>query len=162
MVHGSSDQGISDSEFAAEAVWIQHGQSLVRFATVLVGVDDAHDVAANAFVRVSRQPPGRIEDVQSYLYRAVANEARNHWRQLDRRRRRDLHALPIVEVAPDDPDIDLHRMVAALSPQQRAVIYLTYWLDMTESGTATALGLSTGTVHRTLERARKQLRKGMP
>lgn len=40
-------------------VYRLHAHELVRFATVLVGPDDAPDVVANAFVRCFRRPVGR-------------------------------------------------------------------------------------------------------
>jgi len=43
--------------------------------------------------------------------------------------------------------------------QQRAVIHLTYWEDLTPSVVATRLGVSEGTVRRQLARARDRLRK---
>ncbi|MCB1001766.1 MAG: sigma-70 family RNA polymerase sigma factor [Acidimicrobiales bacterium] len=145
----------------AEDAWREHGDSLMRLATVLVGADDAHDVVTNAFVRVCGRPGGLVLDVRRYLYRAVANEARNHWRLTQRRRRRDLYAISSAAITEDELELDLLRQVAALSSRQRLVIYLAYWEDLTESAIAELLGLSTGTVHRTLERARAQLRKAL-
>ena len=49
--------------------------------------------------------------------------------------------------------------LAALSPQQRAVVHLTYWEDLTPHAVAARLGVSDGTVRRQLARARKRLRE---
>ncbi len=68
----------------------------------------------------------------------------------------DFGTAPIVE-----PAVDLRRQIAALSLQQRAVVFFTYWEDMTIPAIADLLGLSSGTVHRNLTRARAQLRKAL-
>ena len=51
------------------------------------------------------------------------------------------------------------RAVAALSVRQRAVIVLTYWLDLHPAGIAGLLGVSEGAVRRHLARARAHLRE---
>jgi RNA polymerase sigma factor (sigma-70 family) len=43
-------------------------------------------------------------------------------------------------------DLDLVRALASLSRQQRAVVVLRYFADLTETDTAAALGCSVGTV----------------
>lgn len=43
-------------ERSDEAVYEAHAAELVRFATGLVGVDDAPDIVADAFVRVTQAP----------------------------------------------------------------------------------------------------------
>ena len=46
-----------------------------------------------------------------------------------------------------------------LSPQQRAVVVLTYWQDLTPSAVAELLDVSEGAVRKHLARARKHLRR---
>ncbi len=86
-----------------------------------------------------------------------------HWRGLGRRRRRDV-VLPPPEVWTEidghDPRSD--RIIVALrslSVQQRAVVHLTYWEDLTPAAVAERLGVSDGTVRRQLARGRDRLRK---
>lgn len=54
---------------------------------------------------------------------------------------------------------EVARAVAALSPQQRAVVFLTYWDDLDAITVADLLGVSAGTVRKQLGRARGRLRK---
>lgn len=61
----------------------------------------------------------------------------------------------------EDINLAIDSLIAALSSRQRLVLYLAYWEDQTEASIADLLDLSTGTVHRTLERARSQLRKAL-
>ncbi|WP_162941994.1 RNA polymerase sigma factor [Desertimonas flava] len=55
----------------------------------------------------------------------------------------------------------MQRAVAELSVAQRAVVYLAYWSDLSERDIAAELGVSLGTVHRQLVRARIHLRKAL-
>ncbi len=143
-------------------VWRTCGPAVLRFATVLVGPDDAHDVMSNTFLRITRTRGWTgIELPQSYWFRSVQSEAQNHHRKRKRRWRRDLTAVPPTRSVDHRRDVDLIDQLAKLSIQQRSVVYLAYWEDMTESAIADSLGVSTGTVHRTLTRARSQLRKAL-
>jgi RNA polymerase sigma-70 factor (ECF subfamily) len=60
-------------------------------------------------------------------------------------------------VMPVEVDLDVLRAVERLSVQQRSVVYLTYWADLTPEDVAAQMGVSTGTVKRHLARARKRL-----
>jgi RNA polymerase sigma factor (sigma-70 family) len=146
----------------AEAVWRAHADAALRYATVLVGADDAHDVTADAFVRISRRPGwGSIDNPRAYLLRAITNGARDLRRERHRRSRRELTTIDVDSSAIPEPAVDLRRHIAALSLQQRAVVFLTYWEDMTIPAIADLLGLSAGTVHRNLSRAQTHLRKAL-
>lgn len=147
---------------SVDGVWRTCGPAVLRFATVLVGPDDAHDVMSNAFLRICRTTGWiAIEHPQSYWFRAVQSEAQNHHRKRRRQWRRDLNAVTPVESVDRRRNLDLIDQIAKLSIPQRSVVYFAYWEDMTEAAIADALDLSTGTVHRTLTRARNQLRKAL-
>ncbi len=65
---------------------------------------------------------------------------------------------PIVVHLPElRPEVQ--QAVERLSVRQRAVVYLTYWEDMTDQMAADHLGISAGSVRRHLARARDHLRK---
>lgn len=145
-----------------ETIWRAHAPAALRYATVLVGPHDAHDVTVNAFLRIGQSPGwANVEHPRSYLMRAVTNHARDHRRQQERRWRRDLNAIGPTSTTTDEPGVDVRRQIARLSVAQRAVIFLAYWEDMTVPAIAELLGLSTGTVQRNLTRARDQLRKAL-
>jgi RNA polymerase sigma-70 factor (ECF subfamily) len=61
----------------------------------------------------------------------------------------------VIDMSPED--IDVLRAVGQLSLQQRAVVFLTYWEDLTPGAVAERLGVSEGSVKRHLARARKRL-----
>ncbi len=61
----------------------------------------------------------------------------------------------------EDPELhpEVVTAVVALSPQQRACVYLTYWEDLALNDVAERLGIGEGTVKRYLARARARLRE---
>jgi RNA polymerase sigma-70 factor (ECF subfamily) len=132
------------------------------YATVLVGPGDAHDVVVDAFLRVERTVGwSSVDRPGAYLMRAVRSEALNHHRTSARRRRRDLRAVLDDRASDHVGEPEVLAQIARLSVQQRSVVYLAYWEDLTEAAIADLLGVSTGTVHRTLERARARPRKAL-
>lgn len=131
---------------------------LARLAVLLVGRDRAEDVVADAVARAvgSRSWP-TVDDHEAYLYRCVINECRRRRRSLPR---------PVVDAdlerAGSDPDSTersaMFDAVRQLSQRQQAAIYLTYWVGLSQSETADHMGISTGSVKRHLDRAKKHLR----
>lgn len=145
-----------------DAAWRAHAPAALKFATVLVGPSDAHDVASQAFLKVTRATGWEgLSKPESYLLRAVSREAIDHHRQRTRGQRRDLVAVPEIASHDTPTDPDVIRALRKLSVAQRSVVFLAYWHDMTEAAIAETLGISTGTVHRNLVRARARLRKAL-
>jgi RNA polymerase sigma factor (sigma-70 family) len=142
------------------AIYEAYAPELVRFATGIVGPSDAADVVADAFVALMAAPVW-VEAVnhRALLYRRVLFEARSRLRSAQRRRAREDRAAPTATV--DFPDLrpDVAAAVRALSSQQRAVVVLTYWQDLTPTAVADLLAISEGSVRKHLARARKHLRK---
>jgi RNA polymerase sigma-70 factor (ECF subfamily) len=141
----------------------KHADELIRYATVLVGPDDAPDVVADAVLTAFGSR--RWNDVQkprAYLFRCVLNTAASRHRSEARRRDREQLATrregPAASVSEDTP-IDAHRALAALSPQQRAIVFLAYWDDLSVTQIASTLDIGEGSVRKQLARARAQLRK---
>ena len=156
------DIEVRTDDEASERLWRQYGGELVRFASVLVGPGDAHDIAVEAVLRASRRLKQVDETAhRAYLHRAVANQSKNWARGRSRRWRRDLAAVGPALTGASDPQIDVRRAVAALSLLQRAVIFLVYWADMTERDAAEFLGISPGSVRQHMVRARSNLRKAL-
>lgn len=143
-----------------EAEYRAHVADLVRFATVLVGPHDANDVVNDAVTAtIARNSLATVDDVRAYWFRAVANTATDWHRSRFRRSARERRAAersPATE--PATPD-DARRVLAALSTQQQAVVYLTYWHDWPIDRVAEVLQVSDGTVRKQLARAREHLRE---
>jgi RNA polymerase sigma-70 factor (sigma-E family) len=145
-------------------VFQEHHARLVRFAYLLSG--DRHaadDLAADAFARVfPHWCRGSVDDPGAYLRRTVVNLVR------ERARRglvRDIR--PVAEPDPGPVDAvegrtdEQERLLAALrrlSEEQRLVIVLRIWDDLSEAETADVLGVAVGTVKSRTARALDRLR----
>lgn len=150
------------------AVYRANAQRLVRLATVLVGSSHAADLVADA-VAVAVTSPGwaEVRDPGAYLTRSVVNAAHGHHRSEGRRRAREDRAARLRVVSgrdaagdgADDADrrLDVRAALDDLSPQQRAVVHLHYWDDLTITSIAEVLGVRDGTVRRQLARAKTKL-----
>lgn len=141
-------------------VYRRHADELVRYATALVGPADAPDVVVDAVVAAFRSPAwSKVDNQRAYLYRAVLNRSLSVRRSDARRVARELRVAGSEPVAAGESSLDAQRALAGLSPQQRAVVYLTYWEDLTPAQIAALLEVSEGTVRKQLARAREQLRR---
>jgi RNA polymerase sigma factor (sigma-70 family) len=133
---------------------------LTRFATGLVGRDDAADVVSSAVVRSLATPKWpSVRDRRAYLYRSVFNEAQrwNRGGSLRRDRERRAAQSDLWELPDFDPQV--RAAVERLSVRQRGVVLLTYWADLDPGAIAALLGISEGAVRRHLARARSRLRE---
>jgi RNA polymerase sigma factor (sigma-70 family) len=142
-------------------LWDRHAPELLRYATLLVGPNDAADVVSITFAHFERTGQRAVERERAYLFRAVTNTAIDQLRSRQRRQVRDLHAVLPAVSSPHESQLDIRRAVAALSVQQRSVVYFTYWEDLDATQIATLLGISPDSVRRHLARARVHLRKAL-
>jgi RNA polymerase sigma-70 factor (sigma-E family) len=125
----------------------------------------AEDVVQTALARACAAWPRvtRAGSPESYVRQIVINACR------DRVRRRRV-AEVLTATVPDtrsasngelgglEQRADLLAALMSLPQGQRAAFVLRYWLDMSESDTASALGCSVGTVKSQVSRARARLR----
>ena len=99
---------------------------------------------------------------EAYTRRVLANASISWWRQKPNRLERPAEVLP--EVGVEHPAADLAERAAMmdalrrLSPQQRAVLVLRYYEDLSEAQIAATLGLSTGSVKSHASRGLAKLR----
>ncbi|HSG80288.1 MAG TPA: sigma-70 family RNA polymerase sigma factor [Acidimicrobiia bacterium] len=131
---------------------------LVRFATALVGPDEAADVVSTVVVRVlSKRRLADLDEPRPYLYRAVLNEARSNHRRTGRVVVGLPATLPAAPGAEDHGEVV--EAVRRLPQRQRAATYLVYWMGCTTAEAAQLMGARTGTVGRYLHLARKNMRR---
>lgn len=141
-------------------VFESYGIELTRFATSLVGPADAQDVVSEALLRTMWSNNwNNVRNQRAYLYRSVVSQARMNHRSTSRRQERERRALliPVVGAGAQEVDIDVWQALDHLTVEERAVIFLTYWEDLTELETAKRIGASERTVRRRLGRARHKL-----
>ncbi len=131
---------------------------MTRFATSVVGPTDAQDVVSEALLR-SMWSPGwdEVNNQRAYLYRAVVSQARMKNRSDSRRHRREREAGTMGAATPIDGTVDVWEALGHLSVEERAVVFLTYWEDLTEPEVAGQLKVSERTVRRRLGRSRHKL-----
>ena len=142
-------------------VYAEHAPRLRVLAAALAGPAAADDVVADAVLRAMGSPAwADVRDPGAYLTRAVVNEVRSaHRRDLRREVRERSAARPAIADAAVDPVPELLAALSGLPVQQRAVVFLTYWADLTPAGVAEHLDISEGSVRKQLARARARLRK---
>jgi len=133
----------------------------MRFASSLVGRDEAADLVSEVMVAtLRRRSLASLENPGAYLMRAVLNRSRSRSRRLARERVAAAAQLIDEEVPEHDSAIpDVAATVAQLPMQQRAAIYLVYWEGLEPSEAAAVIGIQPGTLRRYLHLARNQLRR---
>lgn len=147
-----------------EYVRTRHDALLRRARSLVRDPLDAQDLLQTALLRMC----GRWDDIvdkqltDAYVRRVMINTRTEWWRA------QKLQELPI-EQFPDVPVGDCaeqhaHRallmdIMRVLAPEQRSVVVLRHWEQMTTEETAAALGMAPGTVKSTLHRALARLRQ---
>jgi RNA polymerase sigma-70 factor (ECF subfamily) len=153
-----------DDAFAAEF------GSLHRYLARRLGASAGDEIAAEtfavAFRNWDRLDPER--PVRPWLYGIAANLVRHHWR----RERRMLRAYSRTGVDPVFADEDaaderldavtrrreLAEALSGLRRDEREILLLHAWAELTDSEIADAVGLPLGTVKSRLSRTRDKLR----
>jgi RNA polymerase sigma-70 factor (ECF subfamily) len=138
-----------------EAVYRQDGDRLWRALYAFAGDEDvASDALAEAFAQALRRGPA-IRDVRGWVWRSAFRLAKG-----DLQRGSNLRRGPLPDGAVHDahPDAQLLAALQALTPQQRAVIVLHYYVDCPVREIARRTGSNSLAVRAHLSRGRKHLR----
>jgi RNA polymerase sigma factor (sigma-70 family) len=138
-----------------EAVYRQDGDRLWRSLYAFAGDEEvASDAVAEAFAQALRRGPA-IRDVRGWVWRAAFRLAAG-----DLKRQSRMSRGPIPEGAMQDahPDEQLLQAIQELTPQQRAVIVLHYYVDCPVREIARRTGINPLAVRAHLSRGRKHLR----
>jgi RNA polymerase sigma-70 factor (sigma-E family) len=150
----------TDVSYAAfvRSTWSHH----LRVARLLTGdQDQAEELLQDCLVRLYarwRRVAGS-GDPRAYLRRMLVNARVSRWRRF--RREELVWDTPDLEdprSAPHEPHDHVRRALLALPRQQRAVVVLRHYADLTEPEVAAALGCSVGTVKSHHARAVTRLR----
>jgi RNA polymerase sigma factor (sigma-70 family) len=142
-------------------IYRKYADELTRFANGLVGPSYAADVVADAIITCfSSSQWESVTSKRPYLYRSVYNQAVEFHRSSRRRKGREERAAqPEALNEPADIRPEILAAVSRLSVQQRAVVFLTYWDDLTPTSIANLLNISDGSVRRHLARGRSRLKE---
>ena len=136
--------------------------SLLRTAWLLCGDHHtAHELVQAALVRTYvAWPRVRSESALAYARRVLVNERTDRWR----RQRGEVAVAdpPEVGAPPGTPGAEdrdvVVRLLSRLPEQQRRVIVLRYYVDLSEQAVADLLDVSVGTVKSTASRGLAALR----
>jgi RNA polymerase sigma factor (sigma-70 family) len=179
-VNGGSSDGLIIARSQADPeqfalLFRRHADGIGRYAARRLGPGPAEDVVAETFLAAFRQRD-RYDvtraDARPWLYGIAGNLIRRHHRN----EIRQLRALsrtghdPVAESFTDRSDARLAAdaarcavaaALAALDPQQRDVVVLIAWAELTYDQVAEALGVPEGTVRSRMNRARARLRAAL-
>jgi RNA polymerase sigma-70 factor (sigma-E family) len=131
-----------------EEIYEAHFARLVRLA-VLLGTprEDAEDAVADVFVRTfPHWIGGSVSNIGGYLTTGVTNAARDRSRRAVRFEALDDELpSPGSEDGVDDRD-RMKRSLTRLGHDQREVVVLRFYYELSEAETAEVLGVAVGTV----------------
>jgi RNA polymerase sigma factor (sigma-70 family) len=158
-----------------EEIFDRHFRAIYRYLARRVGSDLADDLAAETFARAFRARDRYDDsrpDARPWLFGIAANILRHHRR--DERRRLMAHARSGVDrIAPDETDHadsradasaaepQIARVLASMRDEQREVLLLFAWAELSYEEISAALGIPEGTVRSRLSRARRHIRQGL-
>jgi len=159
---------------AWEALVSEHQEAIFRLAYLLLGdAQEAEDVAQESFVRafraLNRFDADRFNSMRPWLMSIATNLARNRRRSVGRYMaalRRMVQAVPKEEAVASLGERSaqqweaqtLWQAIKRLRPAEQEIVYLRYFLEMSEADMASALGMPHGTVKSRLHRALSRLR----
>ena len=142
-----------------------HLDRAYRLAWAILGNDEeAQDATQDALTvawrqRRSLRDPGKLE---AWLGRILVNTCRDHLRRRARSRSQPLELGPLPSISDGSRAAEsrdqLGRALGALNPDQRIVVVLRFWADLTVDDIADRLGVPAGTVKSRLHHSLLALR----
>jgi RNA polymerase sigma-70 factor, ECF subfamily len=152
----SVPMGTSTSQIEVEHAYREYGAQLWRgvYAYSHGRADIADDAVAEAFAR-ALEGSAHIRSLRPWLYRVAFRQAAERLRS---ERRAHPDATKVEGASEADPNPHLNAL-ALLNPQQRAVVFLFYYADLSIADIADATGSNRIAVRVQLHRAREVLRR---
>ena len=139
----------------------RYADTVYRLAYARTGSrEDAEDVFQEVFLRYIRKKPTFQDEEhrKAWLIRVTVNCAKSLRGSFWNRRTEGLNENLVFDSV---RDYDLYYELMRLKPQEREVIHLFYYEDMTSKEIAQALGVTEAAVRTRLTRARKALKAFM-
>ena len=147
-----------------EVLFDRHFRSIFRFLQGRVGVQLAEDLASETFVvAFGRRDSYDLsrEDARPWLYGIATNLLREHRRAEERHlsaygRMTDEHG-SAPGPTPEHLDPELSAALLGLSHEERSLILLLAWAELTYEELADVLGVPVGTIRSRVSRVRSKL-----
>jgi RNA polymerase sigma factor (sigma-70 family) len=155
------------------AVFDRHSGEILRYVYARLGPDLAEDVTAETFLAAfgcRSKYDGAWPDARPWLYGIAMRQISRH-RRVEERRLRLLRSAPVDGPAEDHSDRAVARVtaqrlgprlaaaVAALPRQDRELLLLIAWAELSYAEAATALSTTTSAVKARLHRIRVRMRQ---
>ena len=140
------------------------GGRMLAVAASVVGRDGAEDVLHDSFIKIARfAHKYKRDNPYGWLMKIVRNTALDYVRSRNVRAEVSTEVifnLSSLDYSPDKRDeaIMLEQAIDKLEPEEKKVIYYTYYLDMTVREIAEVLKCSKSAAQRTAERAERKLK----
>lgn len=154
---------------AWEALMRAHQEPVFRLAYLLMGdPDEAEDIAQETFLRAykSLKRFDTEHPLRPWLLRIASNLAHNRHRSLGRYlsaltrfAEQDPEMIESTTTKPEDDEQTLWQAVKKMTMPFQEVIYLRYFLEMSENEMADTLEVPAGTIKSRLHRALSKLRR---
>lgn len=139
-----------------EAFVIEHENRLYRAALAILGnPQEAEDAVQDAFVAFWQKAPTDLREPDAWLMRVLINSCRSRLRSPWRRR----SPLPDGLAVPGPEARQELEELQQLRPEDRTVIHLFYFEQLTTAQIARLTGWREGTVRSRLTRARSRLKR---
>lgn len=155
-----------------EQIFREMAPELFKFAlTYTMNEDTAEDIVQDTFARLWTMIPSLPDDtnLSAYLYASVKNSCLNYYKHLqveDANQSKLTEALIYVgSLEYEDDSVLLDKVwecLRKLPDQQRKVLEMKIFQNMSYKDIAQALDLSEGSVHTHVKRAYKFIRESMP
>jgi RNA polymerase sigma-70 factor, ECF subfamily len=175
-VEGKQSAGAIAAAPDFEEAFREHFAPVYRFIARRVGTALAEDLAAEAFATAFRRWETYLPErgsLRSWLYGIATNLVRGHWRAEQHLLELDARLAAAGLVPPDTWSLAdtaderviatslaprIAQALAALNREQREVLLLHAWAELSHEEIAAALGIAQGTARSRLSRARAALR----
>jgi RNA polymerase sigma factor (sigma-70 family) len=167
--HGARNEQVIDP-IQLRQIWSTHGDRLTLIARSIVDSQDAEDAVQEAFVSLAVQTM-LPDDPLAWLVRVVRNQLLQWRRSQGRRRRREQQRLqrdpgasawfvqPQLAIDQTLDAVEVANALRDLPEDQREVIVMHLWGEMTFERIAAVLGGSRSTVHRLYARGLIRLKQ---
>ena len=142
------------------------GGKMTAVAVSIVGRDCAEDVVHDSFIKIARFAKSYKRGMSPYgwIMKIVRNTALDYIKAKKGRgevSEEEFYSLSSLDYSPEKREnaLVLEQAMQQLESDERKVIYLTYYLDMTVREIAGETGMSKSAVQRLKEKAEEKLKK---